>query len=82
MHAEPDKVFKEEIKPLFESFCFKCHGPEKHKGGVRYDTFTSYDKVTAEPDFWKTVLEVVMADEMPPEGAEQWSYGQRQDMMN
>lgn len=79
--ANPEENFDKEIKPLLEKYCFDCHGPEKQKGGIRYDTFTSYDTVAAKPEFWKVVLEVVMADEMPPEGAKQWSYGQRQDMM-
>ena len=34
--AVPD--FNHDIKPLFEEHCVKCHGPEKQKGGVRFDT--------------------------------------------
>src|SRR4051794_8383992 len=30
--------FAREIKPLFEQHCVQCHGPEKQKGGVRFDT--------------------------------------------
>ncbi len=34
--AAPD--FSREIRPLLEQHCFKCHGPEKQKGGLRFDT--------------------------------------------
>src|SRR5258706_3891383 len=37
--AAPGRVdFTTDIRPLFEQHCFKCHGPEKQKGGLRFDT--------------------------------------------
>src|SRR5438270_13957057 len=33
--AGPD--FAREVRPIFERHCLKCHGPEKQKGGLRYD---------------------------------------------
>jgi hypothetical protein len=33
--AAPD--FAREVRPIFERHCLKCHGPEKQKGGLRYD---------------------------------------------
>jgi mono/diheme cytochrome c family protein len=29
--------FNEDIRPIFEANCFKCHGPEKQKSGFRLD---------------------------------------------
>jgi len=34
--AAPD--FSREILPVFQQHCVKCHGPEKQKGGLRFDT--------------------------------------------
>ncbi len=34
--AEPD--FNQHIKPILESACLSCHGPEKPKGDLRLDT--------------------------------------------
>src|SRR4030095_15099132 len=34
--AVPD--FTREVRPLLEERCVKCHGPEKQKGGLRFDT--------------------------------------------
>jgi mono/diheme cytochrome c family protein len=33
--STPD--FAREVRPLLEEHCFKCHGPEKQKGGLRFD---------------------------------------------
>src|SRR3989442_14168084 len=30
--------FTLEVRPLLEKHCFKCHGPDKQKGGLRFDT--------------------------------------------
>src|SRR2546421_12792165 len=30
--------FTKDIRPIFEQHCLKCHGPEKQKGGLRFDT--------------------------------------------
>ena len=40
LHASAaDKVdFALEIKPILESTCLSCHGPEKPKGDLRLDT--------------------------------------------
>src|SRR5438046_1093906 len=29
--------FSRQIRPLLEKHCWKCHGPEKQKGGLRFD---------------------------------------------
>ena len=34
--AAPD--FSRDVRPLLEQHCLKCHGPEKQKGGLRFDT--------------------------------------------
>src|SRR4051812_35477185 len=33
--APPD--FDRDVKPILQRRCFDCHGPEKHKGGLRLD---------------------------------------------
>ena len=36
--AEEKQVeFAREVRPILESSCWKCHGPEKQKGGLRLD---------------------------------------------
>ena len=33
-----DVTYDKDIKPIFEKSCFKCHGPEKQKGKLRFDS--------------------------------------------
>jgi len=33
--SPPD--FDHDVKPILQQYCFKCHGPEKHKSGLRLD---------------------------------------------
>jgi mono/diheme cytochrome c family protein len=35
--GDPVAQFEREVKPILEERCFKCHGPEKQKGGLRLD---------------------------------------------
>ena len=36
----PDQVrfFETKVRPVLAENCFKCHGPEKQKGGLRLDS--------------------------------------------
>ncbi len=34
---DPGSFFDREVKPVLAEHCFKCHGPEKQKGGLRLD---------------------------------------------
>src|SRR6516162_6584103 len=34
---EPSVDFGRDVRPILERFCWKCHGPEKQKGGLRFD---------------------------------------------
>jgi hypothetical protein len=33
----PVEQFEREVRPILTEHCFKCHGPEKKKGGLRLD---------------------------------------------
>jgi hypothetical protein len=34
---EPSVEFSRDVRPILERTCWKCHGPEKQKGGLRFD---------------------------------------------
>src|SRR5687768_7247811 len=42
--AEPNReqaqFFEQKIRPLLANNCFKCHGPDKQRGGLRLDSLT------------------------------------------
>ncbi|MCP5516049.1 MAG: DUF1592 domain-containing protein [Verrucomicrobiales bacterium] len=81
-HADPlAERFTGEILPVLQNGCVRCHGNEKAKGGVNFETFTQYEQVLEHRALWTTVLERVQADEMPPSGAPPLGYSERQTLM-
>ncbi len=79
--AAADKVdFNQQIKPILESSCLSCHGPEKPKGALRLDTRAGAvkggEKASAlvpgkpqdSPLYTSTVLPPGHDDLMPPKG--------------
>src|SRR6476646_151813 len=37
-------TYAKDIKPLFEASCFRCHGEERQKGGLRLDSLEAVMK--------------------------------------
>ena len=72
--------FLREVKPILESACLNCHGPEKPKGDLRLDTRAGALKggrkgaalVPGKPEesplFTTTTLPAASEDVMPPKG--------------
>jgi hypothetical protein len=56
----------DKIGPFLKTYCFDCHGPEKQKGELRYDTLGTdlSDHVTLET--WQNILDQLNLGEMPP----------------
>lgn len=59
--------FENEIRPLLERHCTRCHGAEKQKGNLNLDRL-SPDLVNGhDADHWQEVLDRLNLGEMPPE---------------
>lgn len=67
--AEPS--FDRDIRPLLETYCFKCHGAEKPKAGVNLSAFRDTGSVQRDPKTWEKVLTQLRDREMPPESKPQ-----------
>ena len=76
----PQVDFATQVRPIFARVCFKCHGPEKQRGGLQLDSRNSVLKggdsgepaiVPGDPDA-SALLERVASDDsnlrMPPKG--------------
>ena len=59
--------FEDEVLPLLERSCLKCHGGEKTKGQVDFSEILTESDAGDHLDLWETVVEVVELGEMPPE---------------
>ncbi|RZN88656.1 MAG: DUF1587 domain-containing protein, partial [Verrucomicrobiaceae bacterium] len=57
-----------EIQPIFQKYCYDCHGPDKQKGKLRLDTIStdliSDHKAAIQ---WHDVRSAINLGEMPPE---------------
>jgi hypothetical protein len=77
LDLDPSRHFTDKVKPLLESRCVSCHGPDKVKGGLRMDSRAALLKggdngpaiVPGKPDD-SLILQAVMHSkkdlEMPP----------------
>jgi len=66
------------VKPFFETYCIKCHGPEKSKGKLTLHTLDGDLAAGGEIERWEDILEVLNQGEMPPEDEKQPSDAERE----
>ena len=59
--------FGKEIRPLLDTYCFKCHAGTKKKGGIVLDTVASADGAAKDFKTWDAVLENLRSGAMPPD---------------
>ncbi len=58
--------FRREVAPILSGACFRCHGPDRQRGGVRIDDMDPDLFAGEDVDWWLEVLAVVTNGEMPP----------------
>ena len=61
-----DEQFRQEIRPLLETYCVRCHGPELRTAGIDFKEFADHESVVAARSIWLRALRVLREDEMPP----------------
>ena len=58
--------YTNQIKPIIENYCYKCHGQEKQKGDMRFDNI-DWDMVNGfDAEKWNMMLNEINLGEMPP----------------
>jgi len=80
--AGPDEAtlqsrLENNIQPVFERFCYDCHGDGMHKGGFTFDKYTSIESMRADRRVWRSVREHLHYQIMPPGDEEQPSRPER-----
>lgn len=58
--------YKSHVAPFFKTYCVKCHGPEKSKGGLIIQSLVGDLSTGQELDKWESILEMLEIGEMPP----------------
>lgn len=59
--------FEQDIQPLLDRYCFRCHGEEKQKGDVQLSSFHDKRMLLKEHKLWREVINLVREEEMPDE---------------
>lgn len=60
--------YQAQVLPILEKHCIQCHGPEKQKGDLRFDTLSiDFLKDRAAAETWHDASDQIKLGEMPPE---------------
>ena len=59
------EVFKKDVQPVLDEYCYDCHGNGNKKGGVRLDGFENGAALN-DPKLWMRALKNVRSGIMPP----------------
>lgn len=65
--AGPDPTYDKVVRPFLSSHCFKCHGPKRQKGKLRFDTLPAELSNEATLKTWQRIIDQLNLGEMPPE---------------
>jgi mono/diheme cytochrome c family protein len=60
--------FRAAIAPVLNARCVRCHGPDKHKAGLRLDAIDPDLAGGKDIERWRTVYGRINRGEMPPKG--------------
>jgi hypothetical protein len=66
-----------DVRTFVENHCIDCHGPDKQKGGKRFDTLDGNLDAEESGAQWLEILARMQTGDMPPEDAEQPSPRER-----
>lgn len=78
LNAASVEGFERTVKPFLAENCVSCHGNEKHKKDLNFESFTAVDTLINDRDRWDAVVEMLRNREMPPEDEPQPAEHRRQ----
>jgi hypothetical protein len=69
LQADASKSFKEVVTPFVNTYCTRCHGQDRQKGGINFGPSLKKPGETASSKRWKQAVAIVKSHDMPPEDA-------------
>jgi len=69
--ADDAALYRTDIQPFLEEFCYDCHSGEDPDGTARLDQITADVEVNKNFEAWRSVKKMMVAGEMPPEDYDQ-----------
>src|SRR5436853_6881345 len=70
LQVDAKKSFKEVVTPFVNTYCTRCHGQDRQKGGINFGPALKKPGETASGNRWKQAVANVKSHEMPPDNAE------------
>ena len=58
--------FQQDVKPVLEAYCIRCHGPETRTAGIDFQSIGPAGDAAQHRDVWLRVIHVLREREMPP----------------
>ncbi len=58
--------FDKQLVPFVQTYCSRCHGGRRKRGGINFDRYRDADSLTRDRKVWEQVLRNIRAREMPP----------------
>ena len=58
--------FQQDVKPVLEAYCIRCHGPETRTAGIDFQSIGPEGDAAQHRDVWLRVIHVLREREMPP----------------
>ena len=59
-------IFARDVQPILAKYCAACHGPEKARGNVRFDSYKDDATALKNPKLWEKVADNLRSATMPP----------------
>src|SRR6185436_12417896 len=69
LQADAKKSFKEVVTPFVDTYCTRCHGQDRQKGGINFGPALKKPGETASSKRWKQAVAMVKSHDMPPENS-------------
>src|SRR5688500_5590172 len=70
LQLDARKSFKDVVTPFVDTYCTRCHGQNRQKGGINFGPALKNPGESASSQRWKQALAVVKSHDMPPEDAD------------
>ncbi len=67
LQADAKKSFEEGVAPFVNTYCTRCHGQNRQKGGINFQPALSNPGNAASAKRWKQAVANVKTHDMPPE---------------
>ena len=76
--AAASAAFDTVVTPFLAEYCYPCHGNEKQRKELNFESFTTHASLIEHRERWETVIERLRGREMPPDDQPQPDEKRRQ----